>query len=129
MKKSLLLFFVLIIAALSVLSASAAYYDQMGNKLWCNSDSYGCWVTGEDGEQVYIMFWSESARDYIMGPGSDAPLGTNPGSATLRMFAPEIVKDGEEVKPECTTAADCPVGWSCTDGKCINKGGSGGGAG
>ena len=83
----------LIIAALSVLSVSAAprdrYYDQMGNKHWCNSDSYGCWVTGENGEHEYIMFWSESARDAIMGPGSDAPLGTNPGSATLGLMAPK----------------------------------------
>ncbi len=74
MKKSLILFFVLLIAALSVLSVSAAYYDQNGNAYWCNTDSYGCWITAEDGAHEYIMFWSEAARDYIMGSGSDAPV-------------------------------------------------------
>ncbi len=74
MKKSLILFFVLLIAALSVLSVSAAYYDQNGNAYWCNTDSYGCWITAEDGAHEYIMFWSEAAREYIMGPGSDAPV-------------------------------------------------------
>ncbi len=74
MKKSLVIFFVLICAALSVLSVSAAYYDQNGNARWCNRDSYGCWVTGENGEHEYIMFWSEAARDYIMGKGSNAPI-------------------------------------------------------
>ncbi len=74
MKKSLVIFFVLICAALSVLSVSAAYYDLNGNARWCNRDSYGCWVTGENGEHEYIMFWSEAARDYIMGKGSNAPI-------------------------------------------------------
>ena len=117
MKKSLILFFVLIIAALSVLSVSAAprdrYYDQMGNKYWCNSDSYGCWVTGENGEHEYIMFWSESARDAIMGPGSKAPLGTNPGTSELGLIAPKPAKstsDGGDSKPTspCNkTASGC----------------------
>ncbi len=74
MKKSLILFFVLLIAALSVLSVSAAYYDQNGNAYWCNTDSYGCWIIAEDGAHEYIMFWSEAAREYIMGPGSDVPV-------------------------------------------------------
>ncbi len=74
MKKSLILFFVLLIAALSVLSVSAAYYDQKGNAYWCNTDSYGCWIIAEDGAHEYIMFWSEAAREYIMGPGSDVPV-------------------------------------------------------
>ncbi len=95
MKKSWILFFVLICAALSVLSVSAAprdrYYDQLGNKHWCNSDSYGCWVTGENGEHEYIMFWSEAARDAIMGPGSDAPIGANPGASELPLRAPKPV--------------------------------------
>ncbi len=95
MKKSFVLIFVLICAALSVLSVSAAprdrYYDQLGNKHWCNSDSYGCWVTGENGEHEYIMFWSESARDAIMGPDSNAPIGTNPGTSELTLAAPKPV--------------------------------------
>ena len=93
MKKSLVVLFVLIIAALSVMAVSA---DQVGNKHWCNSDSYGCWVTDDDGGQMYIMFWSEAARDYIMGPGSNAPLGTKSGTSKLGMFAPEIEVVEEE---------------------------------
>ena len=106
MKKSLILFFVLIIAALSVLSVSAAprdrYYDQMGNKYWCNSDSYGCWVTGENGEHEYIMFWSESARDAIMGPDSNAPLGTNPGTSELPLLPPVSVSAASGGKGDYT---------------------------
>ncbi len=48
--------------------------DQDGNKRWCNSDQYGCWITDDDGGQSYIMFWSESARDLFMGPDSKAPV-------------------------------------------------------
>ncbi len=107
MKKSLILFFVLICAALSVLSVSAAprdrYYDQMGNKHWCNSDSYGCWITGENGEHEYIMFWSEAARDSIMGPDSKAPLGTNPGTSELPLLPPKPAntKNGGSAIPVC----------------------------
>ena len=76
-----------------MLSVSAAphnrYYDQLGNKHWCNVDSYGCWVTGENGEHEYIMFWSEAARDSIMGPDSKAPLGTNPGTSELGLLPPK----------------------------------------
>ncbi len=114
MKKSLVLIFVLICAALSVLSVSAAprdrYYDQLGNKHWCNSDSYGCWVTGENGEHEYIMFWSESARDAIMGPGSNAPIGTNPGTAELTLTAPKSVSaasGGGETNPCTLTEEYC----------------------
>ena len=79
MKKFLVVLFVLIIAVLSVMAVSA---DQNGTDIWCNKDSYGCWITGEDGEQVYIMFWSESARDYIMGSG-DSTVTTNPDSSDI----------------------------------------------
>ena len=45
MKKSLVVLFVLVIAVMSVMAVSAAprdrYYDQMRNKYWGNSDSYG----------------------------------------------------------------------------------------
>ena len=64
------LFTMLFLAALTV-SVSA---DQDGNSCWCNNDQYGCWITGETGGRDYIMFWSESARDYIMGKGSKAPI-------------------------------------------------------
>ncbi len=110
----MILFFVLIIAALSVMSVSAAprdrYYDQLGNKRWCNSDSYGCWVTGENGEHEYIMFWSESARDAIMGPDSKAPLGTNPGTAELPLLPPKPAKS-------TSGGGTCPTRWECETGK------------
>ena len=64
------LFTMLFLAALTV-SVSA---DQDGTSCWCNNDQYGCWITGETGGRDYIMFWSESARDYIMGKGSKAPI-------------------------------------------------------
>ncbi len=122
MKKSWILFFVLICAALSVLSVSAAprdrYYDQLGNKHWCNSDSYGCWVTGENGEHEYIMFWSESARESIMGPDSDAPIGTNPGTSELLLRAPKSVSAANGGGGTCKTC-----GWSETgcQNHCLNK--------
>ncbi len=125
MKKSWILFFVLICAVLSVMSVSAAprdrYYDQNGNKRWCNSDSYGCWVTGENGEHEYIMFWSESARDAIMGPGSNAPIGTNPGTSELTLLPPSQTNSCVDcsddkalrLKEDClhpTSEGDCS-GW------------------
>ena len=64
------LFTMLFLAALTV-TVSA---DQDGTSCWCNNDQYGCWITGETGGRDYIMFWSESARDYIMGKGSKAPI-------------------------------------------------------
>ena len=99
MKKLFLLTLVVIIAALSVMSVSAAprgrYYDQMGNKYWCNSYSYGCWVTGENGGKDYIMFWSEASAEAIMGPNSGAPIGTNPGTQELPLQAPKPVTVAE----------------------------------
>lgn len=81
-KKSLfVVLFVIFCMAVMTVSVSA---DQEGNKLWCNSDQYGCWVTGDAGEKNYIMFWSEAARDLFMGPGSNAtvapayPMGEMP---------------------------------------------------
>ena len=126
MRKSLILFFVLIIAALSVMAVSAAprdrYYDQMGNKYWCNSDSYGCWVTGENGEHEYIMFWSESARDAIMGPDSKAPLGTNPGTSELPLLPPKpvVAASGGCRWSDDTCSAKCEAWWkdmSCGNDK------------
>ncbi len=99
MKKFALFILVVVIAALSVMAATAAprdrYYDQMGNKHWCNSDSYGCWVTGENGEKEYIMFWSEAAAVMFMGSASGVPIGTNPGNSELGLMAPMPVKSSE----------------------------------
>ena len=59
----------LIIISLFILLILSApiFADQEGNENWCNIDSYGCWVTGEDAGKEYLMFWSESARQYFMG--------------------------------------------------------------
>ena len=100
MKKTIILMFVLMIAAFSVMSASAAprgrYYDQLGNKHWCNSDSDGCWVTGENGEHEYIMFWSEAAREKYMGAGSDAPVGDYIESGKMTIESPKSDADSAD---------------------------------
>ncbi len=97
MKRYILLALVIVVtvafASVSAMSVSAAsplgrYYDQDGNKYWCNTDSYGCWVTGENGEHDYIMFWSEASRDAIMGPDSNAPIGIVYNSSEMPLMAP-----------------------------------------
>ena len=85
MKRLLVVLFVLVIAALSVMAVSA---DQDGNSHYCTVDSYGCWVTGENGGHDYIMFWSEAAREFIMGPDSNAPIGILPSESGMSMDAP-----------------------------------------
>ena len=128
MKRTVLFILVVIIAALSVMSVSAAphgrYFDQIGNKHWCTSDSYGCWVTGEDGGKNYIMFWSEAAAEAIMGKNSGAPIGA-PLSGNLNLAGPkapvaavEAEKDdgGDDKQKECKPA--CNEGYSCVDGSC-----------
>lgn len=68
-KKVLFVLLAILMMAVMTVSVSA---DQDGLTNWCNMDQYGCWVTGEEGEQIYIMFWSEEARTYFMGPNSNA---------------------------------------------------------
>ena len=89
MKKLIVFVLVFIITALSLNSVSAAYYDQDGNKHWCHTDSYGCWISGENGEHEYIMFWSEAARTMIMGPDSNAPLADIYGHPKLPLKPPQ----------------------------------------
>lgn len=59
--------FLFLSVVLAVLFSSAAYADQEGNSKWCNVDQYGCYETEADGSTYYIMFWSEAARQAIMG--------------------------------------------------------------
>jgi hypothetical protein len=127
MKKLFLLTLVLIIAALSVMSVSAAprgrYYDQMGNKYWCNVDSYGCWVTNENGGKDYIMFWSEASAEAIMGPNSGAPIGTNPGTQELPLQAPKpanVAKAGLKGKT-CESWEEKQADGSCKQVKCSDE--------
>ena len=147
MKRTVLFILVVIIAALSVMSVSAAphgrYFDQIGNKHWCTSDSYGCWVTGEDGGKNYIMFWSEAAAEAIMGKNSGAPIGA-PLSGEMNLAgpkAPVVVVEADEdgggddtptpspsPSPDpntCTPA--CEDGQTCVNGTCVADGEGGGG--
>ena len=128
MKKLALLTLIVIIAALSVMSVSAAprdrYYDQSGDRHWCNTDSYGCWVTGENGDKEYIMFWSEAAAEWIMGPNSGAPIGIYPNAPQLELDAPreiQVNKDsgGGITQPECGEGKNCPKGQKCDKGICV----------
>ena len=126
MKKLAVVSLVIIIAAMSVIAVSAAprggYYDQIGNKYWCNSDSYGCWVTGEDGGHEYIMFWSEAAAAAIMGPNSGAPVGTLPGTSTLNLAAP--VAEAAAAAKKSDEGGDDTLcgGQKCaSDEECVDK--------
>ncbi len=107
MRKSIVFFLIVIIAGLFVMSVSAAplnrYYDQTGNKYWCNVDSDGCWVTGENGEHEYIMFWSEASRTKCMGEGSNAPIGVAYPSSEMPLAAPKAPKPAgkQPAKPNC----------------------------
>ena len=53
-----------------MLSFCSVFADQDGRNCWCNIDKDGCWITGDDGGKIYIMFWSEESRQYIMGTHS-----------------------------------------------------------
>ena len=68
-KKVLFVLFAVLMMAVMTVSVSA---DQDAYDRFCNMDQYGCWNTNDEGGKDYIMFWSESARDYFMGPGSNA---------------------------------------------------------
>lgn len=64
MKKVTLLSCLMMLILLLTVPVSA---DQDGNSTWCSMDEYGCYETDEDGSTFYIMFWSEAARQKIMG--------------------------------------------------------------
>lgn len=83
-KKVCIVLFAVLMMAVMTVSVSA---DQLANDRWCNSDQYGCWVTGDNGAQDYIMFWSESARELFMGPGSNAVV-TDPYPAGKMPLGP-----------------------------------------
>ncbi len=112
MKKPAVLIFVVLIAAMTALSVSAApkerYYDQSGDQYWCNTDSDGCWVTSETGDKEYIMFWSEASRDKIMGEGSFAPIAEAYPFAKMPLQAPLTEVTSEPSEEGCNlTFWDC----------------------
>ena len=101
----------MLLAVFCLVFCSAALADQEGNSRWCNSDQYGCWITGEDSGQNYIMFWSESARNLFMGPDSKAgvvkqyptgkmPLDPAPEPAPVPAPAPAPVNPVNPKEPE-----------------------------
>ena len=69
MLKKIVLFTVILLSL--PLCFSVVFAEQNGNTCWCNTDQYGCWITNDDGSTMYLMFWSEYARQYIMGSHSD----------------------------------------------------------
>ena len=68
MCKKLVLLTTLLVTLL--LSCAAVSAEQDGNTCWCYTDQYGCWIFNEDSSTMYLMFWSEYARQYIMGSHS-----------------------------------------------------------
>lgn len=96
-KKSVfVVLFAMLCLAVFTVSVSA---DQDGLDRYCNSDQYGCWVTGDGGSQDYIMFWSEYARDLFMGPGSNAVV-TDPVPAGRMSLGKASVSAEKELSRE-----------------------------
>ena len=111
---------VLMMAVMTV-SVSA---DQEGNKRWCWIDANGCWITGDEGEQWYIHFWSESARKFFMGDSTApytnvvdfpedlrssgimdlAPAKTSHASPKAVILTPTIIDDEEKAAPSQTSS-------------------------
>lgn len=60
--------YLLVLCVVLATLAGAVLTAQAGN--FCKVDNFGCTVE-LDGEEIYIMFWSEEARKTIMGPLSD----------------------------------------------------------
>lgn len=136
-KKALgIVLFVLLCLTAITISVSA---DQEGSSCWCNVDQHGCWITGENGGKSYIMFWSESSRDYIMGKGSKAPIVSMYDKAKLPLecgidrssvvvaAAPAGGQSGdsgstcenEACRNSCKANHHLPDGYCGNDGKCI----------
>lgn len=105
----------LLLAAFCLIFCCEALADQEGNARWCVSDQYGCWITGDDAGQNYIMFWSESARDLFMGPGSSAgvvtqyPAGRMPLDPAPKPAAPAPAPVDPEEEPEEELTTDRKV--------------------
>ena len=90
-------------------SFAAVSAEQDGYNCWCNVDQYGCWITSEDGEQIYLMFWSESARQFFMGdstpPYKDVVAPAEGARLSLLCGTPEIVKEANDLESICAAFA------------------------
>ncbi len=115
-----------------LLSFCSVFADQDGRNCWCNIDEYGCRITGEDSGEIYIMFWSEEARQYFMGTGS-APYDlvvekpSQSGILALKcgIPSPVIIKTAgpdektQEPANECDGFKDCCVVCANSLSECI----------
>ena len=116
-----------LLAALMI--ACSAFADQDGKSCWCNVDQYGCWNTGDDGGKSYIMFWSEEARQSIMGTGS-APyklVVEKPGSSDILsmkcgvpapvVVSPAVTSAAAQQEPayDCENYSDSKCSQNCFD--------------
>ena len=113
MLKKLVLLSVLMAA---LLISCSVFADQDGKNCWCNVDQYGCWNTGDDGGKSYLMFWSEEARQYIMGTGS-APyklVVEKPGSSGILSMkcgvpAPAVIPTPAPAAKTASASANKPA--------------------
>lgn len=62
-------------AILLVLLTSVSFAEQIGDDYFGTSDLYGVYITDADGSISYLWFWTESAREMIMGDLTEP--GTN----------------------------------------------------
>ena len=101
MKKNTL--FVVLFAMLCLAAITAVVSaDNDGYNSFCYIDQYGCWVTDWDverdeptGKKIYVQFWSDEAREFFMGKGSDAtvaPLPRKYGAAMTMVKGDEAAR-------------------------------------
>ena len=106
MKKMAFLFVVLAL----LFSFAAVFAEQDGYNCWCNVDQYGCWITNESGGQDYLMFWSESARQFFMGSSTPPykDVTVQPDGLTLPLVcgvAPVAGASSNSLEAICTEYA------------------------
>ncbi len=101
-----------------LLSFCTVFADQDGRSCWCNIDQYGCRITDEDSGEIYIMFWSEEARQTIMGthsapyklvvrhPGLPDRLPIECGSLAASASEQGNKKDCQKAYDECMDLCD-----------------------
>ena len=106
---------------------TAVFADQNGRACWCNIDKYGCWVTAEDGGKSYIMFWTEEARQYIMGtlsapyelvvshPGFSAVLPLQCGIEASVSIPAAVPADNPTDQDVCKAYTECMNKCNATD--------------
>ena len=103
----LVLLCILIFGAVSAVSA-----DQYGEEQYGFSDRYGVYVYDIDGNQIYLWFWSEWARQQIMGdltaPGDhvmERPASAPDGKFSLGFAKPE--SKAAAASGDCQLVCEC----------------------